>query len=104
MEEQEQHAAESHESSHPSPAKYIQIVTALTLITAFEVAIYYVEALRPAFLVIFIGLSAVKFLIVAMFYMHLKFDARIFTNLFIGGLVLAGFIMAALLLLFSIIV
>ena len=104
MEEQEQHAAEPHESSHPSPAKYIQIATVLTLITAFEVAIYYVEALRPAFLVIFIGLSAVKFLIVAMFYMHLKFDARIFTNLFIGGLVLAGFIMAALLLLFSIIV
>ncbi len=104
MEEQEHHAAQPHESSHPSPAKYIQIATVLTLITIFEVAIYYVEALESAFLVIFIVLSAVKFLLVAMFYMHLKFDARLFSNLFIGGLILAGFIMLALLLLFSIIV
>ena len=104
MAEQELHPAQAHESSHPSPAKYILIATYLTLITIFEVLIYYVDALQDYFLWIFIALSAVKFYYVAMFYMHLKFDARIFKTLFIFGLVLATFIMVALLLLFSIII
>ncbi len=104
MAEQELHPAQAHESAHPSPAKYILIATYLTLITIFEVLIYYVDALQDYFLWIFLVLSAVKFYYVAMFYMHLKFDARIFKTLFIFGLVLATFIMAALLLLFSIII
>ncbi len=104
MAEHEQHGAQTHEQEHPSPAKYILIATYLTLITIFEVAIYYVEVLRPAFLWIFLALSALKFYYVAMFYMHLKFDARIFRQLFIFGLVLATFIMVALLLLFAIII
>ena len=104
MAEQEQHTATPHESAHPSPAKYILIAVYLTLITIFEVLIYYVEALEDYFLWIFLVLSALKFYYVAMFYMHLKFDAKIFKNLFIFGMVLATFIMFALLLLFSIIV
>lgn len=104
MAEQEQHGAAPHESAHPSPAKYILIATYLTLITIFEVLIYYVEALQDYFLWIFLVLSALKFYYVAMFYMHLKFDAKIFKNLFIFGLVLATFILLALLLLFSIII
>ena len=104
MAEQEQHAAHPHESEHPSPAKYILIATYLTLITIFEVLIYYVDALQDYFLWIFLALSALKFYYVAMFYMHLKFDATIFKNLFIFGLVLATFILFALLLLFAIII
>ena len=104
MAEQEEHGAAPHEQEHPSPAKYILIATYLTLITIFEVLIYYVEALQDYFLWIFLVLSALKFYYVAMFYMHLKFDAGIFKQLFIFGLVLATFIMLALLLLFSIII
>ena len=104
MENQEQHTAQPHEGAHPSPAKYIQIAIALTLITVFEVAIYYVEALEDAFVAIFLSLSAVKFLLVAMFYMHLKFDARLFSTLFVFGLVLGMGVILALLALFSIIV
>ena len=104
MAEQEQHPAQPHEEAHPSPAKYILIATYLTLITIFEVLIYYVEALADYFLWIFLVLSALKFYYVAMFYMHLKFDASLFKNLFIFGLALATFILVALLLLFSIII
>ena len=83
---------EHHDSDHPSPAKYIQIAVILTLITAFEVAIYYVDAIsNEAFIAIFIGMSVVKFIIVAMYYMHLKFDHRIFTWLLLVGLILAMF-------------
>jgi cytochrome c oxidase subunit 4 len=83
--------AEYHDSEHPSPARYIQIAVILTLITAFEVAIYYVDLSKEVFIAIFIGMSVVKFIIVAMYYMHLKFDHRIFTWLLLSGLFLAMF-------------
>ena len=103
MENNEQAPVEHHDSDHPSPAKYIQIAVILTLITAFEVAIYYVDAIsNGAFIAIFLSMSAVKFLIVAMFYMHLKFDNRVFTWLFIAGLVLATGILITLGVLFRI--
>ena len=34
-------------------------------------------------------LSGAKFALVVMFYMHLKYDARLFSGLFVGGLALA---------------
>ena len=89
MQNNENAPVEQHDSDHPSPAKYIQIAIILTLITAFEVAIYYVDFIsKNAFITIFLGMSIVKFIIVAMFYMHLKFDNRLFTWLFIAGLIL----------------
>ncbi|MCH8940483.1 MAG: cytochrome C oxidase subunit IV family protein [Chloroflexi bacterium] len=103
MQHNENEPVEQHDSVHPSPARYIQIAVILTLITAFEVAIYYVEAIsKEAFITIFLGMSVVKFIIVAMFYMHLKFDNRLLTMLFVAGLVLATFILVTLGALFGI--
>jgi cytochrome c oxidase subunit 4 len=90
------------ERAHPTPAKYMLIAAVLTVITAFEVGIYYVDAVRPAFLPIFLGLSAVKFALVAMFYMHLRFDSRLFGVFFFGALVLAGLIALALMTIFGV--
>jgi cytochrome c oxidase subunit 4 len=88
---------EHHDSDHPSPARYIQIAVILTLITAFEVAIYYVESIsKEAFIIIFVGMGIIKFIIVAMFYMHLKFDHRLFTWLLLAGLTLAIFAIVTL--------
>ena len=106
MEQQEhaltpQHAAEH---AHPTPAKYIVIAVVLTAITVLEVGIYYIDALRPAFAVIFLSLSVVKFAFVALYYMHLKFDPRIFSGLFFFALALATAIVIALLGLFGIFV
>jgi cytochrome c oxidase subunit 4 len=97
MENNEQEPVEHHDSEHPSPAKYIQIAIILTLITAFEVAIYYVEAIsNGVFITIFLGMAVVKFIIVAMYYMHLKFDSRVFTLLLVAGLFLATGILITL--------
>ena len=86
-----------HHSVHPSSVIYFQIALLLTLITGFELAFYYVYFIsKEAFITIFLGMSVVKFIIVAMFYMHLKFDNRLFTMLFIAGLVLATFILVTL--------
>ena len=68
----------------------------MAIITAIEVAIFYIDALRPILIPVFLILSAVKFVIVAMFYMHLKFDSRLFTGAFIFGLLIAASITIAL--------
>ena len=46
-------------------------------------------------------LSGAKFALVAMFYMHLRYDAKLFSALFVGGLVLAFGVGISLLALFK---
>jgi cytochrome c oxidase subunit 4 len=73
----------------------------LAIITTIEVAVYYIESLRPLLTPILLVLSAVKFTAVVGWFMHLKFDNRLFTSLFVGGLALAGALLVALLALFN---
>ena len=104
MEQPEQHAARgavAMERLHPTLARYVLIAVVLTAVTIVEVGVYYVGALRSAFLPIFLGLSAVKFALVVMFYMHLRFDSRLFSVLSFGGLALAASIAVALMGLFG---
>ena len=73
---------------HPSDAKYIQIALMLGALTAAEVATYYVDIgglLGP----VLIGIMIVKFVVVAMYFMHLRFDDGLFTKVFASGIVLA---------------
>lgn len=78
------------EHSHPSPAKYVGIAILLGVITALEVALYYIEmpeALMVSFLMV---LAVLKFTMVGAFFMHLKFDSPMLRRLFITGIILAG--------------
>ena len=92
--------AEQHDQSHPQPLEYIKIAIILAVITAVEVVTYYVTAIGDMLVPILLVLSAIKFAMVVMWFMHLKFDNKLFSVLFIGGLVLAGLVLLALLLLF----
>lgn len=92
--------AHLHESSHPSPLRYVGIALVLAIVTLIEVAIVFVEPLRGLVLPILVVLSAFKFALVAMFFMHLRFDHRVFSILFTGGLILAIGVIAALVALF----
>lgn len=94
--------ARARERRHPSPVKYVAVATVLCVLTVIEVGIYYVQGLRGALVPLFLILSAAKFSLVALFYMHLKFDSRLFSWLFLGGLVLAGSLGVALLFLFRV--
>ena len=99
---QREEGAAAHEvhTGHPTPATYFKVAMTLTVITAIEVAIFYVTWLRHGIIPILVVLSGVKFALVAMFYMHLKYDAQLFTRFFIGGLVLATAIVITLMALF----
>lgn len=89
--------------SHPSGATYLKVAVILTLITVFEVWAYYIPALveSPFFNPGLIIMSAFKFAIVVLFYMHLKYDSKLFFALFTGPLIIAMVTILALLFLFN---
>lgn len=96
---QETHAAEQ---PHPTAGTYIRVAVILTVLTVLEVGVFYVPAFHPFLAPVLLTLSAVKFAIVVMFYMHLKMDSRFFTFLFGGPLLLAAGVMLGLLFLFGV--
>jgi cytochrome c oxidase subunit 4 len=77
-------------------AGYIRIALILAAITALEVSTYYVD-FGPLFMPSLIIMMVVKFFMVVTYFMHLKFDSRIFGFLFYTGLALTlGVYVAAL--------
>ena len=86
--------------THASVGFYWMIGGVLAVITAVEVAIFYIPAIGRALVPILLILSAAKFLLVVMFFMHLKFDSWWFTALFVAGLILAVFMVTALVILY----
>jgi cytochrome c oxidase subunit 4 len=77
--------------AHPTSRQYVVVAAILTVVTAAEVAVFYVipEAARAALMIALAVLAIAKFALVVAYYMHLKFDARLLTWLFVGGLVTA---------------
>ena len=90
------------EGAHPTPATYVTIAIILAVITMVEVAAVYVEALGAVLIPILLVLSATKFAIVAMYFMHLKFDSKLYSALFVGGILLTSGILLTLLALFGV--
>ena len=94
------HADHVHE--HPSWKQYKWVALWLTLITVFEVWIYYTSFKdTPYYVPLLLVLSATKFAIVVLFYMHLKYDHKLFKALFTGPLIIAVCTLLALMFLFS---
>ena len=95
------HSAVEH--AHPTWSTYWKVALFLTLITAVEVWIYYIPAITRsrAFVPALLIMSAVKFATVVMFYMHLKYDHRLFRALFTGPLLVAMATLMALMFVFG---
>ena len=70
---------------HGSPVFYAIIGFVLAIITLVEFLIFYVESLGVLLIPIMLVLSLMKFVIVVAFFMHLRFDNKIFTYLFFAG-------------------
>jgi len=95
-------AAHADEHHHPDWHTYKWVALVLTIITVGEVWIYYTPLKEtrifvPALLI----MSVAKFTIVCMFYMHLKYDAKLFRGLFVGPLTIAVLVVISLLFLFG---
>ena len=91
------------EHAHPTWAIYWKVALFLTLITVAEVWVYYIPSFVASrlFVPALLFMSAVKFVIVVMFYMHLKYDHKLFKALFTGPLIIAMATIIALLFLFG---
>src|SRR5947207_12673591 len=89
------------EEHHPSAREYVKIAVILTAITSVEVAVYYIHALHTFIGYILITLSAIKFALVILWYMHLKFDNRLFRRFFLFGLAVAAGVIMSFLVLFD---
>jgi len=76
--------------AHPTDRQYILIALVLAAITAVEVGISYAKGLGDASNPLLLILAAIKFFMVVAFFMHLKFDNRLFRRLLVTGIILAG--------------
>ncbi len=89
-------------SRHPTFKQYVVVAIILFAITAIEFLIIFPEyRLGPATVPTLIILSIIKFAIVIFFYMHLKFDNKLLTWIFLSGLALGTVVTFSLLFLFS---
>jgi cytochrome c oxidase subunit 4 len=87
---------------HPTWRQYKWVALILTVITAIEVWVYYTPFKNsPLFVPVLLLMSAVKFAIVVLYYMHLKYDHKLFKALFTGPLIIAMATLISLLFLFS---
>lgn len=87
---------------HPTWKQYKWVALILCIITGLEVWVYYTPLQNsPIFVPLLLLMSVVKFAIVVLFYMHLKYDHKIFKALFTGPLVVAICTLLALVTLFG---
>ncbi len=75
-----------HEAVHPSVRQYVQVAVVLAIVTAAEVGIYYISALRSLLVPFLVLFAVIKFALVVLWFMHLKFDSPWFRRLFVTGL------------------
>ena len=98
--------AQEHAHDHPTPGTYAKIGLVLFVLTALEVGLYEFtfgdhagplgHQIEPFFIPLLLALSAVKFALVAMYYMHLKNDSKLFTGVFVFPLIIAAVVVVAM--------
>jgi len=91
---------------HPTPGTYAKIGLVLFVLTALEVGLYEFtfgdhagplgHQIQPFFIPLLLALSAVKFALVAMYYMHLKNDSKLFSGVFVFPLIIAAVVIVAM--------
>lgn len=82
-----EHAHEAHDEHKPD-IFYVKVAIILAVITGMEVALSYADV-GPIFLPALFILMTIKFVMVVLFFMHLRFDSAWFNMAFWTGLVLA---------------
>lgn len=81
---------------HASVGTYVTIAIVLTVVTALEFAVLYIRALTPILVPLLLVMSAGKFTLVVLFFMHLRYDKPLLTSLFAAPLLIAVIIVVAM--------
>jgi cytochrome c oxidase subunit IV len=89
-------ATQAKAGEHASIGTYVKVAVILCLLTGLEFAVIYIRQLTPILIPLLLTLSLGKFALVVMFFMHLRYDAKPLTFLFVAPLILAVGIALAL--------
>ncbi len=73
-------------AGHPSPKEYVRIGVILGVLTALEVTASYSGVTGSIMIPTLFVLALVKFALVVLWFMHLKFDDRRYARFFVVGL------------------
>jgi cytochrome c oxidase subunit 4 len=84
------------ETGHADVGTYVRVAEILTVVTALEFAAIYIRALTPILVPLLLVMSAAKFALVVLFFMHLRYDSRVLSTVFVGPLAIAILLVIAL--------
>ncbi|MGH2740303.1 MAG: cytochrome C oxidase subunit IV family protein [Actinomycetota bacterium] len=91
------------ERAHPGVGEYVRVAVVLAVVTLIEIALFYMDFVPDGVLVFsLLVLSTIKFGLVALWFMHLRFDSPLFARLFVTGIVLALTVFIIVLLTFGV--
>ena len=76
-------------TAHASTATYLKVAAILTAVTALEYGALFIRRLTPILVPLLLTMSAAKFMLVVLFFMHLRYDSRALWIVFGGALVIA---------------
>ena len=85
------------EHSGETQRPYMKVFGALALLTLIEVLVAFLPIAKILIVIFLIALALTKALLVAMYFMHLKYDRRILTLIAASPLILAAILALALL-------
>ena len=95
-------AAHAPGEGHATVQTYIKVAVVLGILTAIEIGALYVPGLpRHLLVTLLLVFSVFKFGLVVAFFMHLRYDSKLLTVLFVGPLLIAMLIILALMALFG---
>lgn len=81
------HHIVGHDNPHPKDSLYIKVAVVLAVLTALETSTYWMD-LGSAHTPLLLVMMVIKFVLVILFFMHLKFDSKVFGAMFYIGLTL----------------
>jgi cytochrome c oxidase subunit 4 len=82
-----------HERQYPTEGTYFAVFVALAILTVIELAVVYLPGIRVPLLV---GLAFSKAWLVVQFYMHLRYDNKLFSWVFLLPLAAGAILTVAL--------
>jgi len=89
---------------YPTPKDYWFVALILAVITGAEVTVTYVSALDSVVAPLLIVMSAAKFAIVVGYFMHLRYEQKLYRNLFLIGVIATPLLFGAVLLTFGVLI
>lgn len=98
----DQDTEEEETTHHPSVSQYVEIGIVLAGLTAVEVGLFFAPVVRQVTVPALLILTVLKFLLVVAWFMHLRFDHRLFRTLFLIGLALALTVFAVVVVIFAV--